>query len=127
MSTPETTTTPVKPDRQWDAAEHAPEAANARIGPDPTTGQLVNVTVTPTQIRRPWRSTVRTAFQALTGLAPMAPVIYQAATDHDPTLASGAAGVALAISAGVTRVMAIPGVETWLRRFVPFLAAAPRR
>jgi hypothetical protein len=31
-----------------------------------------------------------------------------------------------AISAGVTRVMALPGVNAWLTRFLPFLAAEPK-
>ena len=33
--------------------------------------------------------------------------------------------VPLAVAAAVTRIMAVPAVETWLRRFLPFLAAAP--
>lgn len=82
--------------------------------------------VLPTQMRRPWRSTVRTLFQALVGLAAMAPLIYSAATEHDPAEAGGWAALALAISGGVTRVMSLPAVEQFLRRFVPFLSAAPR-
>lgn len=87
--------------------------------------EATQAAVLPTQMRRPGRSTLRTVFQALVGLAAMAPLIYHAATDHDPALAGGWAATALAISAGVTRVMSSPAVETWLRKFVPFLAAAP--
>ena len=82
---------------------------------------------TPTQVRRPWRSTARTVFQALIGLAAIAPLIaagVEEATGYDlegvPFIV-----VALGAAAAVTRVMAIPGVESWLRRFLPFLAAAP--
>jgi hypothetical protein len=32
---------------------------------------------------------------------------------------------ALAVAAGVTRVLAMPAVERWLGRFVPWLAAQP--
>lgn len=81
------------------------------------------MTTTPTQVKRPWRSTVRTAFQAVVAGAAMADPIYSAATHHDPAAATGYAALGLAIAAGVTRVMALPAVETFLRRFVPFLAA----
>lgn len=80
--------------------------------------------VTPTQVRRPWRSTARTVFQALIGLCVLAPLIVSATgltVTQLPWL-----GVVLAVAAAVTRVMAIPGVETWLRTYLPFLAAAPK-
>ena len=44
-----------------------------------------------------------------------APMIYAAATQGDPAAATGA----------VTRVMALPAVETWLETWLPGLAAAP--
>lgn len=81
----------------------------------------------PTQVKHPWRSTARTAFQFVIGAAPLAPVIYHAATSHDPGAATGLAATALAISAGVARVMALPQVDAFLQRFAPFLAAAPRK
>lgn len=78
--------------------------------------------VQPTQLRRPWRATLRTAFQAIVALATLAPFlaggIYQA--DDYPVVV----GQVLAVSAAVTRVMALPQVEDFLRRFLPFLAAA---
>lgn len=82
---------------------------------------------TPTQVRRPWRATARTVFQALVALAAIAPLIVagvEEATGYDID-GAGFVVVVLAASAGVTRVMAIPGVEAWLSQFVPFLAAAP--
>lgn len=75
-----------------------------------------------TQRRFPWRATLRTAVAAGTALAAGAPLIYQAATNQDPAAATGAAGVALAVAAGVTRVMALPVVDTFIHRFLPFLA-----
>ncbi len=75
----------------------------------------------PTQVRKPWRATLRTAFAAIVALAAMAPVLVEAA-GLDPGKLPWLAGV-LAGCAGVTRVLALPGVETWLRRFVPWLAA----
>lgn len=95
----------------------------------PTTAQAaavaaVAVAAAPaTQVRRPWRTTVRTLFQLLVGLAPMLPVIVDASGVDEAS--AGVAG-ALAISAAVTRVMSLPQVEQLLQRFVPWLAAAPR-
>lgn len=80
----------------------------------------------PTQVRRPWRATARTVFQGVVGAASMAAPVYQAATHHDPAAATGWAATGLAISAGITRVMALPGVNDWLAKFLPFLAAEPK-
>lgn len=77
----------------------------------------------PTQVKRPWRATVRTAFAALVALASMAPLVYSAAYQNDPEKATGWSTVALAIAAGVTRVLAVPAVETFLQAYLPFLAA----
>lgn len=79
----------------------------------------------PTQVRRPWRSTVRTTIQAAIGACVAAPLVYGAATQHDPAAATGWAGGGLLIAGAVTRVAALPAVEVWLRRFVPWLAADP--
>ncbi|GAA5143370.1 hypothetical protein GCM10023340_08660 [Nocardioides marinquilinus] len=88
----------------------------------PTT--QLEVAVTPTQVRRPWRSTARSAFQALVGLCVLMPLLIGAA-GLDPAKVPLLAGV-VGVAAAVTRIMAIPAVEEWLRRFLPFLAAAPR-
>ena len=78
-----------------------------------------------TQSSYPWRATARTVFQAFVGFCGLAPEIYAAATQGDPLAATGYAAAGLAISGAVTRVMAIPGVEAWLRRYLPWLAAEP--
>lgn len=75
----------------------------------------------PTQVKRPWRATVRTAFQALVGLCVLIPVLVKELGLDAKALPW--LGVVVAVAAGVTRVMALPGVNDWLRRFVPFLAA----
>ena len=75
----------------------------------------------PTQVRRPWRATARTIFQAIVGLAVVLPFAVQA-TGVDPKAFPWLAGV-LVVAAGITRVMAVPQVNDWLGRFLPFLAA----
>lgn len=103
------------------------EAAPVGVIQD-TAGPGTVAEVQPTQVRRPWRTTARSVFQALVGLAVIAPLIAAAveeATGYDlqgvPFIAAVLAG-----AAAVARVMAVPGVEDWLRRFLPFLAAAPK-
>ncbi|MCU1588794.1 MAG: hypothetical protein JWP11_50 [Frankiales bacterium] len=95
----------------------------------PTTTQAAQVAAVAvaaapaTQVRRPWRSTLRTVFQIVVGLAPMLPAIVHA-SGVDGT--AGPVAGALAISATVTRVMGLPAVEQFLQKFVPWLAAAPK-
>lgn len=72
-----------------------------------------------------WRRAARTVLAAVVGLAAMLPLIYQAAAQHDAGEATGWAAVLLAIAGAVTRVMALPAVEVFLQRFLPFLAAQP--
>lgn len=81
--------------------------------------------MTATQVKRPWRATARTVFQALVSLAVLAPLIASAveeATGYDLDGVPFVVAV-LALSAVVTRVMALPQVETWLETYLPFLAA----
>lgn len=73
-----------------------------------------------------WRRTIRTVFQALIGVASTAPVVYWAVTQQSPEAATGAAAQVLVVTGAITRVMAVPQVEEWLQRFVPWLAASPR-
>lgn len=81
------------------------------------------MTPAPTQVKRPWRATTRTVFAALVALATMAPVLVDA-TGLDAASLPWLAGV-LAVCGAVTRVMALPQVEDFLRRFAPWLAADP--
>lgn len=79
-----------------------------------------------TQTQHPWRTTVRTVFQALVALAAAVPFIYEAFTGNSAEAATGAVATFLTVNAGITRVMALPQVEEFLERFLPFLAAAPK-
>ena len=80
------------------------------------------ILVTPTQTRHPWRATIRTALAVVVALAAMLPALV-AASGVDQTLAPVAG--ALALAAAITRVMALPAVDEFLARFVPWLAADP--
>lgn len=100
----------------------APEQVRGAALYDDLPGQAV--LADPTQVRRPWRATLRTTFAALIALAALAPVLVEAA-GLDPSSLPWLAG-ALAVAAAITRIMALPGVETFLRTYLPFLAAAPK-
>lgn len=75
-----------------------------------------------TQTEHPWRATVRTIFQAVIALASMWALIVQA-LGLDPGWQWVSAS--LVVAAAITRVMALPAVEAFLRRYVPWLAAEP--
>lgn len=70
----------------------------------------------PSQVRHPWRSVLRSVIQIGLPLLAGAPLIYTAATGHDPGEATGAAVAVLAVAAGITRVMALPVVDQFLTR-----------
>lgn len=75
----------------------------------------------PTQVRKPWRATFRTTLTALVALIPLIPQIAAAADiDEIPAVAS-----VVAIAAAVSRVLALNGVESWLDKYIPILAAEP--
>ncbi len=76
----------------------------------------------PTQTQHPWRATARTVFAALVALLTLLPYILGAA-NVDATVWGAQA---LAVVGAVTRVLAIPGVNDWLRDFLPWLAASGR-
>lgn len=74
-----------------------------------------------TQSQHPWRATARTIFAAVVGFCAIAPLIVEAAgIPQVPAVV-----VALAITGGVTRVLALPQVNAYLQVFFPWLAAAP--
>lgn len=76
---------------------------------------------TPTQVLHPWRSTVRTAVAALVALLPVLPLLIE--SGHLGALPWVAPVVAAA--AAVTRILAMPAVDQWLRQYAPWLAAQP--
>jgi hypothetical protein len=75
-----------------------------------------------TQVAHPWRAVVRTAFQITVAVAAGMPLLYTAATGGDPAAATGAFAVILGVAAAVTRVMALPWVDQFIRRWLPWLA-----
>jgi hypothetical protein len=72
-----------------------------------------------TQTKHPWRTTVRSAFQFLVGLAGGWALIVGAA-GIDPGIEW--VGTSLAIASGITRVMALPVVDALIRTHIPWLA-----
>lgn len=99
------------------------------------------MTTTPTQVRRPWRTTVRSAFQVaiptIIVLGIVVPEAVQIILDETGTampeqlrgLLLAASAVIVAAAAILTRIMAIPQVEKFLRdrRFLDNFAAEPDR
>lgn len=81
---------------------------------------------TATQTAHPWRATLRTVLWAIVAFAAMAPLIYSAAAGGDPEQAVGWVATALGILAAIQRVMTLPVVDQFLRRYVPWLAATPQ-
>lgn len=81
---------------------------------------------TTTQAVFPWAAVRRTILAVLgfiVVMAPIAPDIARAAGLASlPWVVGG-----LAVAAAITRVLALPGVEAWLRAHLPSLAAAPPR
>lgn len=73
----------------------------------------------PTQVTHPWQATARTVFAVLVALASLIPVVAVAGgIDTVPAVAQ-----LIAVCGAVTRVLALPAVDDFLARFLPFLAA----
>ncbi|MFC8387053.1 hypothetical protein [Nocardia sp. NPDC057272] len=75
----------------------------------------------PTQCAHPARSTARSTAATLVGLGPLVPVLVVHLGETTTALIIGAALIGNAV---VTRVLAIPEVERWLRAVAPLLAAS---
>lgn len=75
----------------------------------------------PTQCAHPGRAAARSTTATLVGLGPLIPVlVVQLGADR----AAIVLAVALAGNAVITRMLAIPGVDAWLARVFPPLAAS---
>lgn len=74
-----------------------------------------------TQTKYPWRATVRTTVAGVVALVSLLPTIALVAHVDDVVWV----GQVLAVAAAVTRVLAIPSVDYWLKRYLPWLASAP--
>lgn len=114
------------------------EAARDRAAEHLAPGEAV--TGTATQVAHPGRATFRTfiaqAVPALLGflvlLPLLAPVLLSWAQDSADVVPAevtawiaGFAAYVAAASALITRALAVPGVEAWMRKHIPWLAAAP--
>lgn len=78
----------------------------------------------PTQVTHPWRAVIRTVFAVVVALAAGAPLLYTAATQQSVEAATGAVGTVLAVSAAITRVMATPFANDFIRAYLPWLRAS---
>lgn len=74
-----------------------------------------------TQTERPWRATIRTTVQMVVALCSLLPFVVTGV--YGSAEAPVAVLQVLAVAGAVTRVMALPQVESFLRTFVPWLAA----
>ena len=95
----------------------------------------------PTQVRRPWRTTVRTAVQTALAVVPVlgvvvpevVSIVLEEAGESMPAgvrvVLLAASGAIVAVAAAAARIMAIPQVEWFLRRhkLVRGLAANPAK
>lgn len=86
-----------------------------------TPDELKNKRDPPTQVIRPWRAALRTALAGAIGFIP-AGIAIARELDLD-TIPFFAGAITLGIT--VTRVLSLPSVELFLRRFAPWLAAQP--
>lgn len=76
-----------------------------------------------TQIRRPWRTTLRTVCATALAAVPLVPVLAEyLGLDTIPVVAAALAG-----TAGVARFLADPRTERFLRIHFPAMAADPER
>lgn len=75
----------------------------------------------PTQVENSWRATIRTAFAVIVSLLTLIPTVL-ATTDLDVTVLGAQV---LGVTAAVTKVLALPGVNKFIEDFLPFLAAQP--
>lgn len=112
-----------------DAVAPAPEATDAQAVVDGHAGHLVVTPegdpVPPTQVRRPWRATVRTVVQATLALATLLPFVVTGVYGNDGDIPAAVTQV-LVVAGVLTRIMAMPQVEKFLADFLPFLAAVPK-
>jgi len=85
---------------------------------------------TPTQVEYPRRAAIRSGFQAFIGLCAIVPAVVAAALfgvdmSNAPGWLVGTLALIVGVAMGVTRVMALPVVNAWIAKHVPWLAAEP--
>ncbi|WJZ03470.1 hypothetical protein [Corynebacterium freiburgense] len=78
--------------------------------------------MTPTQVKHPNRATIRTLVAAVIGIGPILPIIAkELGIESIPWVAA-----TLATIATITRILAHPATEAWMKTYMPWLAAEPR-
>jgi hypothetical protein len=78
---------------------------------------------TTSQVAAPWKATVRTLLAVIPGIALLVDPVLDAVANGDGSTLGGWAVLATGVAGAITRVLALPGVEAFLRRFAPWLAA----
>jgi hypothetical protein len=78
-------------------------------------------TVPATQSKHPWRATLRTVAAWLVGASPVLAEYLAGLHPGGPAIF----GQTLAFGAAVTKFLARPDVDAWLRVYFPWLAASP--
>jgi hypothetical protein len=78
----------------------------------------------PTQTRHPWRAVYRTVVAALPAAVGLLYLLPDMAREAGIAQV-GWVAAALGVTAGITRVLAMPAVNDWLHRHLPDLAAQP--
>lgn len=74
-----------------------------------------------TQVRYPWRASVRTAIAAgAAALIAFPDIARVLSIENLPGVA-----LIMGISLALTRVLALPSVDAWLNRYAPWVAATP--
>ena len=76
-----------------------------------------------TQSQYPWRAVARTVVAFLIAILP---AVLAALTDASTTTQSTALASAVPIIAGVTKILANPAVDAFLKQYLPALATAPK-
>jgi hypothetical protein len=77
-----------------------------------------------TQARNPWAAVRRTLLALAGFIVVMAPVVPDIVHAIGWNVAIPWVATALVVAGAITRVLAIPAVEQWLRSHIPTLAAA---
>lgn len=91
----------------------------------PRTDYLEEVAkATTTQVRHPWRATVRTVLWATVAFAGMWALVVEAmGLDQDVAWVT----TSLVVTGAINRIMALPAVEAFLKEYAPWLAADPSK
>lgn len=88
------------------------------------------------QVEYPWRAAARTGVQVIVSLALLWPIVQPDVVEFLDALAlpgpvaawiAGAIAVVGAVSTFIARLSALPAVDTFVQRFMPWLAPTPKR